>query len=59
MNTQPAPTEMPDIASLIAAARALAPALRERAAETDGLRRLPDQNVADMKAAGLFRVLQP
>jgi len=59
MNTQPASTGMPDTASLITAARALAPALRERAAETDGLRRLPDQNVADMKAAGLFRVLQP
>lgn len=51
--------DMPDTASLIAAARALAPVLRERAAETDNLRRLPDQNVADMKAAGLFRVLQP
>jgi 3-hydroxy-9,10-secoandrosta-1,3,5(10)-triene-9,17-dione monooxygenase len=59
MNTQPAPADAPDAASLIAAARALAPVLRERAVETDTLRRLPDQNVADMKAAGLFRVLQP
>lgn len=59
MNTQPAPADAPDAASLIAAARALAPVLRERAVETDTLRRLPDRNVADMKAAGLFRVLQP
>tara|TARA_R110000868_G_scaffold46376_2_gene153200 strand:- start:1135 stop:2334 length:1200 start_codon:yes stop_codon:yes gene_type:complete len=59
MNTQPALTGTPDAATLIAAARALAPALRERAAETDAMRRLPDRNVADMKAAGLFRVLQP
>lgn len=59
MNTQPASTDRPDTATLIAAARDLAPVLRERAAETDNLRRLPDRNVADMKAAGLFRVLQP
>lgn len=59
MNTQPAPTHTPDATALIAAARDLAPVLRERAAETDNLRRLPDQNVADMKSAGLFRVLQP
>jgi len=59
MNTQPAPISPPDAASAIAAARALAPVLRERAVETDALRRLPDENVADMKAAGLFRVIQP
>lgn len=59
MNTQPAPADAPDTASLIAAARTLATVLRERAVETDSLRRLPDENVADMKAAGLFRVLQP
>lgn len=50
---------MPDADSLIAAARALAPGLRARAAGTDTLRRLPDENVAEMKKAGLFRVIQP
>ena len=45
--------------SAIAAARTLAPTLRDRAAETDALRRLPEENVADMRAAGLFRVIQP
>ena len=59
MNTQPAALDAPDAASLIAAARALAPGLRARAAETDALRRLPDENVAEMKQAGLFRVIQP
>ena len=59
MNTQPAPVQTPDAVSAIAAARALAPVLRERAVETDALRRLPDENVADMKEAGLFRVIQP
>lgn len=48
-----------DAATAIAAARDLAPVLRDRAADTDTLRRLPDENVADMKEAGLFRVLQP
>ena len=59
MNTQPVLPDAPDAASLIAAARALAPGLRARAAETDALRRLPDENVAEMKKAGLFRVIQP
>ena len=58
MNTQPALPDAPDAASLIAAARALAPGLRARAAETDALRRLPDENVAEMKKVGLFRVIQ-
>ena len=59
MNTQPAPILPPDAVSLIAAARDISPTLRERAVDTDALRRLPDENVADMKAAGLFRVIQP
>jgi 3-hydroxy-9,10-secoandrosta-1,3,5(10)-triene-9,17-dione monooxygenase len=37
----------------------LAPTLRERAAEAEALRRLPDANVADLKRAGLLRVWQP
>ena len=40
MNTQPVLPDAPDAASLIAAARALAPGLRARAAETDALPRL-------------------
>ena len=59
MNTQPPPIQTPDAVSAIAAARTLAPMLRDRADETDALRRLPEENVADMRAAGLFRVIQP
>ena len=59
MNTQPALIFPPDAVSLTTAARDIAPTLRERAVYTDALRRLPDENVADMKAAGLFRVIQP
>ena len=44
---------------LVAAAKALQPALRERAAKTRALRRLPDETVADLHEAGFFRMLQP
>jgi 3-hydroxy-9,10-secoandrosta-1,3,5(10)-triene-9,17-dione monooxygenase len=39
--------------------RALLPALRERAADMEHLRRLPDETLKDFQAAGLFRALQP
>src|SRR5215813_8306844 len=39
--------------------RALLPVLRERAAEAERLRRLPDETFADFQEAGLFRALQP
>ena len=40
-------------------AAALAPVLRERAREAEELRRLPAENVAAMREAGLLKVLQP
>lgn len=43
----------------VARARALAPTLAARAAEAEALRRLPDQTVAELREAGLFRMLQP
>lgn len=43
----------------VARARALVPALAERASQTEGLRRLPDETFADLVAAGLFRITQP
>ncbi|MGC2525768.1 MAG: 3-hydroxy-9,10-secoandrosta-1,3,5(10)-triene-9,17-dione monooxygenase oxygenase subunit [Stellaceae bacterium] len=39
--------------------RALLPALRERAAQAEQLRRLPDETFADFQRAGLLRALQP
>jgi 3-hydroxy-9,10-secoandrosta-1,3,5(10)-triene-9,17-dione monooxygenase len=39
--------------------RTLLPALRERAASAEKLRRLPDKTFADFQEAGLFRALQP
>ena len=50
---------MPDHAQLVARAASLVPTLRARAAEAEQLRRLPDANVAELRAAGLFKVLQP
>lgn len=37
----------------------VAPVIARRALEANRLRRLPDDNIADMRAAGLTRVLQP
>ena len=39
--------------------RSLLPALRERVARAEELRRLPDDTFADFQKAGLFRALQP
>jgi 3-hydroxy-9,10-secoandrosta-1,3,5(10)-triene-9,17-dione monooxygenase len=44
---------------LLDKARALAPILRERAFAAEQARRIPDETIADLKAAGLFRILQP
>ena len=35
------------------------PAIRERAPQTEQLRRLQDDTVADFQEAGLFRAMQP
>ena len=45
--------------ALIERARALAPTLRQRAAETERLRRLPEQTLADFRKAGLMGLLKP
>ena len=47
------------MAPFVASAMALVPALRARAAETERLRRLPDATIADLHAAGLFRLYRP
>ena len=37
----------------------LLPVLRERAQETEDLRRIPDENVKGLQDTGFFRLLQP
>ena len=49
----------PTAEEVLARARALIPALRERAPSGERERRLPKQTIEDLKAAGLFKVLQP
>lgn len=49
----------PDYAELVRRARELVPMLRARAQATETLRRLPDETIADLHAAGLFRLFQP
>ena len=38
---------------------ALLPALRERAQETEDLRRIPDESIKGLQETGFFRLLQP
>ncbi|MEU6106169.1 3-hydroxy-9,10-secoandrosta-1,3,5(10)-triene-9,17-dione monooxygenase oxygenase subunit [Streptomyces flaveolus] len=44
---------------VLAAIRALAPTLRERAAEAETLRRVPDTSVKELEDTGFFQLLQP
>jgi len=52
-------TGIPEPAEIIARARALVPALAERSLDGRRTRRIPDETIADMQRAGLFRALQP
>ena len=49
----------PSREELIAHAADLVPVLRERAIKTEELRRIPDETIADLKDAGLWRILKP
>lgn len=56
---RPAGPGDPVYAATIARTRALVPQLRERAARTEDLRRLPPETERDLHENGLFRILQP
>jgi 3-hydroxy-9,10-secoandrosta-1,3,5(10)-triene-9,17-dione monooxygenase len=47
------------LAAVLASANALIPRLRDRAARTEELRRLPPETERDLYETGLFRVVQP
>ncbi|WP_304663860.1 GTP cyclohydrolase II RibA [Pseudarthrobacter sulfonivorans] len=53
------PSKIPTHDELLARVDALVPRLREHAGETDGLRRIPDTVMAELKAAGVFQMLAP
>jgi len=44
---------------LLARARELVPTFRKRAAEAEKLRCIPEESIADLRKAGLFRTMQP
>ena len=49
----------PTPAELLARARAMIPSLKARAAQAEADRRVPTETIAEMQAAGFFRILQP
>lgn len=51
--------EIPSPEVLIERARAMIPTLKARAAQTVAQRKVPDETIAELQAAGLFRILQP
>ena len=53
------PAVLASYAEAIERARALGPTLGERATGTERLRRLPDENVADLLASGLYGLMVP
>jgi len=59
MNKVATVSRAPTPREIIARARALIPVLIERAPRQQAARRILDETMADMKAAGLFRILQP
>lgn len=58
-NARSARAAAPSFDELRRRAEGLVQPLRERAAKTEALRRIPDETIADLHASGLFRMLQP
>ena len=53
------PTDRPEVAELLARARAIARVAREQAPQSEAARRIGDDIIARMRQADLFRILQP
>lgn len=58
-STATAGTDRPEFTTLLQRARELRPLLRERAAQTEKDRRVSDEITNRLKAAGLYRTVQP
>ncbi|MDB5583599.1 MAG: acyl-CoA dehydrogenase type 2 [Bradyrhizobium sp.] len=54
-----APTPIPTADELRDRARAMLPAIRSRIAETEAGHKVPDETIAELKAAGFFKIVQP
>jgi 3-hydroxy-9,10-secoandrosta-1,3,5(10)-triene-9,17-dione monooxygenase len=57
--THASSADVPTAAELIERARAMMPTLKARAKQATADRRIPDETIAEMQAAGFFRILQP
>src|SRR5688500_11382940 len=53
------PAQIPTHNQMLTRIDALVPRLRERAEETERLRRIPDSTMAELKEAGVFSILAP
>lgn len=53
------PSYVPTRDELVKAAQDLVPVLRERAVEAEQLRRMPDETIKDLKAAGIHKIFMP
>ncbi len=53
------PNIVPDAATMLARARDLAPRLRARSAAAEKARQCPPETIADVRAAGISRIVQP
>lgn len=53
------PVVVPTHDEMLARAQGLLPGLRERAAETEQLRRIPDSTMAELRSAEIFHMLSP
>jgi len=54
-----APDTVPTADELRALARAMLPTIRERAARAETDHKVPDETIAELKAAGFFKIVQP
>jgi 3-hydroxy-9,10-secoandrosta-1,3,5(10)-triene-9,17-dione monooxygenase len=50
---------IPSREEIVKAAQALVPTLRDRAQDTEDLRRIPDETIADLRKAGLHKLFVP
>ena len=51
--------KVPEPSELIERARQMVPALKARAKQATADHKIPDETIAEMQAAGFFRILQP
>ena len=59
LSSQKTSSYIPSREEIVQSASDLIPKLRERAEEAEDLRQMPDQNIADLKSAGIHKIFTP